>query len=137
MKELKSDLSNVKVGDWVLVLYDGWETIKRIGLEGRYTIKVGEKFFDFDGKASQYNKYPTCFPSDQVPTEFLAFYGPPPCEFKDGDIVKVWWDDRFQYHIGVFKAFHPNNGSGRLYEIYGVIWQFWPHCERWEGEDSC
>ena len=70
--EPKSDLSKVKVGDWVLTLESGWVKFEEFN-------KAGGEFYHNNGiRIGSDAKYPTCFPADQVPVRFLEIYGPPP-----------------------------------------------------------
>ena len=56
-------------------------------------------YFSLDGYSTPgWDKYPTCFPANQVPQPYLDLFGRPPCEFKDGD--PVWALDALDRHCG-------------------------------------
>ena len=123
MKELKSDLSKVKVGDWVCTAQVGWCKVLDVGIGDDYdiTIRAGGCFYNSD-------EYPTCFPADQVPEEYLAIFGPPPVEFKDGEPVWVG-NSKERWYLTVFKKYE--NGK---YWTYGYDSNYipWEHCNKLE-----
>ncbi len=90
--KLKSDLSKVKVGDWVLTLQFGWGKVEEIA-KNMYPIKIRARAdavsYSMSGKRHSYDTYPTCFPIDQAPECFLEIYGPPPVEFREHEPVWI------------------------------------------------
>ena len=137
MKELKSDLSKVKVGDWVCTAQHGWCKVKtknkddcyyQVGIEiGIENKEVKYDSYTLNGLHNTTDTYPTCFPADQVPEEYVVLFGPPPVEFKDGEPVWVS-DDETVWCPRVFKEFQ----DGRYY-TYGIDAPgSWKYCRKWE-----
>ena len=81
---MNSDLSNIKVGDWIWTLRYGWEKVTEIAPEDIYTVKA-TSWYTSDGKEHLGDKYPSAF--IEPPEGFNA--DPKPCEFKKGDRVLV------------------------------------------------
>ena len=86
---MKSNLSNVKVGDWVCTCTGSWQKVTRRTVAGDVYVRVVGLWFDISGMHGQRDIYPTCFAADQVPQPYLELFGPPPAEFKEGDAVLV------------------------------------------------
>ena len=132
MKELKSDLSDAKVGDWVLDLHEGWVKVVRHDGPAYPAILANNRIYHNNGRDAFDDKYPICFAADQVPPELLVLYGPPPCEFKRGDRVVAWDGSDSIKRIRVFKEHTP--GRTFPYKILGG--EMYKHCKKWEGEDG-
>ena len=129
MNKLQSDLSKVKVGDWVLTLQFGWAKVKEVNPNFDYPIFVGSETYTEDGELKGGDLFPTCFPVDQVPECFLEIYGPPPVEFEDGEACWVSEDKEFWYPR-VFK--HREKAGFRTYGDHNVH-TLWKYCRKWKG----
>ena len=116
--ELKSDLSKVKLGDWVLILKDGWCQVT--GINSAYITTDGGDCYPLDGKGGEEtgfrDKYPTCFPADQVPKCFLEIYGPPPVEFEKNEPVWVS-DEGVNWKVALF----INRDEDGTYWVYDTV----------------
>ncbi len=126
--KLKSDLSKVKVGDWVLTLQFGWAKVKEVNPNYDYPIFVGSETYTEDGELKGGDLFPTCFPVDQVPSQFLEIYGPPPIEVKDGEPCWVSDDNETWYP----RVFREESEEG--FVTYGGLGDFniWKYCCKWK-----
>ena len=139
MKELKSDLSNVKIGDLVCTAQNGWCKVYDVGVvvgdEHAIVVRVERGGWSYtytlSGRYYPPDAFPTCFPADQVPEGYISLFGPPPIEFKDGEPVWVSRDGK-EWYPRVFKE----RGSNR-YCAYSNVgnYSYWEHCRKWE--DLC
>ena len=135
MKELKSDLSNAKVGDWVLDLHQGWvRVVRHEGLQYPITTPRNKTYYS-NGHETHEDKYPICFPADQVPPELLALYGPPPCEFKRGDHVIVGYKENSIRLYRIFKKYRPDLKYPYIVYNFSDSGSRYDYCEKWEGEE--
>lgn len=121
--ELKSDLSKVKVGDWVLVLSWGWKKVSAINTDedALYKVRVdldnhNSDTFTLEGKNLIDAIYPACFPANQVPECFLELYGPPPVEFEENEPVWVS-DEGVIWKVAMF----INRDEDGTYWVYDTV----------------
>ena len=63
-----ADLSNVKVGDTIWTIQDGYEEVTAVG---DYNIETQNYFYNFDGKYQEGDKHPSAFLSN--PFENVGF----------------------------------------------------------------
>ncbi len=139
MKEIKTDLSNVKTGDYVLVLSKGWVPVSCVHANTSYPISTEGLCYALDGRYGKSHEYPSVFSAENLPPELLALYGPPPCVFKKGDKVLV----RNEGHTGWNRMYFSYRGDGDFYCFYGGDeWSSnrkttsWDECKLWkEGDD--
>ena len=130
VKELKSDLLKVKVGDWVCTAQFGWCRVRKLK-DGNWPVSIstptGFSYYTYTGLRNDNEIYPTCFPADQVPEEYLSLFGPPPAEFKDGEPVLVS-NDGETWVVRVFKEY--SNSKYWVYEYDGK----WNYCRKWKDK---
>ncbi len=132
--KLESDLSKVEPTDWVLTLQYGWCRVRAVHVcEGKpYKIEVyteyDTKYYQLDGKHSEDALYPTCFPSGQVPKQYLEIFGPPPMEFEAGDKVLVSFDGQ-DWYPRIFAKYE--NGKYHVFSTIEKTMGF-PYCREWE-----
>ena len=125
MNELKSNLRNVEVGDWACSLFNGWDTVSEIKPPAVY-LKHGHWFY-MDGRYDDDDKYPTCFTTEQVPQAYIDLFGPPPEEFKRGEVV--WCsDDEMYWNIAVFTRMTAN-GTFQVSHSDSV-WKEYKYCRK-------
>jgi len=93
---LKSDLSKVKVGDWILVLQFGWEKVTVIYGRNVCLVETENSLFTNDGFYSEVHKHPTAF--TDPPQELIALYGPKPVDLRKGDKVLCKGERRYFSH---------------------------------------
>ena len=62
---MKSDLSNVKVGQKIWTIQEGWTEVTEIDIENEimYPIRIGNEWYSLDGK---------CYKNDNHPSAFLS-----------------------------------------------------------------
>ena len=135
---IKSDLSNVKVGDYILTLQRGWVKVLSTYHGDYYSVHTKLCSYDTNGFAHRTHKYPTAFAKDQVPPRLLELYDPPPCEFDEGDKVLVG-DRRDKPNIRCYfshadeKGFHCFVGGRDKWASEGDTVR-WDNCVKWEEE---
>lgn len=134
---IKSDLSNVKVGDYILTLRDGWQKVLKVFKGAKYFIHCEVLSFNIDGKEYIEDKYPTAFTKDQVPPQLLELYGPCPCEFKKGDRVLVStgngiWERRYFSHAAGNGFYCFSCGSDEWSSNNETSYR--RYCKKWEEE---
>lgn len=135
---MNSDLSKVRVGDYVFTIYHGWVKVIEIHPGVTYPITTeGQYLYTLYGKHDIDAKYPSAF--TEPPAEFNA--GPRPSPFKKGDKVLVrndaieHWKRRYFSHErhGMVFCFY----EGRDEWASGGEIQEWTYCKPWvEGADE-
>ena len=138
---MNSDLSKVKVGDYIFTIFHGWTPITKVVSGLNYPITTeGQYLYTLDGKHDIDAKYPSAF--TEPPAEFNA--GPKPSRFKKGDKVlvrdhaNVPWRRRYfagenpnRYHKEKFGAFADGADE---WSSEGHV-RYWKFCKPWvEGE---
>lgn len=95
---MSSDLSKVKVGDYICTAAHGWERVVDAHEISNYPINTEISSYTIDDKLYIVDKFPTA--SVEMPEE-LGF-GPKPCEFKKGEVIAIrdhsqedWEYDKF------------------------------------------
>jgi hypothetical protein len=81
---MKSDLRNVKVGDWLFTIQSGWVKVIDIVVQNRYQIVTTGDEYNFDGKYFDTDAMPSAWPFNPLdPNDH------PPVEFKVGQVIAV------------------------------------------------
>ena len=132
-----SDLSSVKVGDFIWTISDGWVRVTQVNLGLQYRIQTEISAYSLDGKYHTLHKYPSAFVVP--PIEFDA--EPKPCSFFDGDMVLVsnihdnWRIRRHFSHIG-------DDGRFYCYQHGGTRWSSkqitspWTYCKSADNHNT-
>lgn len=75
---MNNDLSNVKVGDWIWNIKNGWGKVISIDSRSNYPISTEQESFTVDGRVyledaapSAFTEPPECFNADPKPCEFV------------------------------------------------------------------
>ena len=132
-------LCEMKVGDWVWTVQEGWVRVKEINKDASASFAIGteENWFTREGRLSVHDKYPSLFLTP--PAGFDA--EPKPCEFKDGDRVSVRDNSLDEWKRAYFLEYTDNNTpSYRCYAydkwLSDGATENWCYCKKWEGEES-
>jgi len=129
---MNSDLSNIKVGDWIWTIHEGWTKV----LEGDCGWETSKHSYYSNGKESRHDEYPSAFL--EPPEGFNA--GPKPCELKKGDEVLVGnspvecIERRYFSHVdseGNFHCFPFGETKWTMGEEDGRT-IVWPYYKKWE-----
>jgi len=139
---MKSDLSNVEVGDWIWTIKSGWVKVEGIG-SNTYAITTKECAYTMDGLRNLYDTYPSAF--TEPPSGFNA--EPKPCEFEKGQRVLVRDHANMPWRRRYFVGENPNRYHKEKFGTFAVgadEWssegrvRYWKFCKPWvEGEDEC
>ncbi len=127
---MNSDLSNVKAGDWIWTIHEGWTKVLKI--ECGY--ETGKHSYYTNGKEKNSDLYPSAF--TRPPEGFNA--EPKPCGFKKGDKVLVGDrpercnQRRYFSHMGLEGNFHcfplgKTEWSAETGDTFA-----WKCCKKWE-----
>lgn len=132
---MNSDLSNVKAGDWVWTIRNGWTKVNAICKAYTYPIMINNCAYNIEGKDFTENKFPSAF---LVPPEGFGA-GDPPREFKHMDKVLVGSTPEEEYR----RYFHHYDSQSKQYYCYsdgmdewtsyGRDLTHWARCRKWEG----
>jgi hypothetical protein len=127
---MKNDLSNVKVGDWIFTIMDGWVKVDGIDDTSPFPISAGDETYMNDGRVVASYACPSAF--TEPPECFNA--EPKPCEFVKGQrvIVSDYYPDpppRGQ------KAYFSHIGDDGMYYCFisgHTEWSSDGYAESWE-----
>ena len=133
---MNSDLSKVKVGDWIWTIQDGWIKIIAVTDGGDFPILTDFSHYSLDGKHSIDDKHPSAFV--EPPECFNP--GPKPCEFVKGQRVLVRNGKelyrRYFSHMGRQTGFYCCFIGGRdEWSSHGVT-ESWKECIAREEDDE-
>ena len=137
-EKMNSDLSKVKVGDFIWTIKSGWTKIVEINKVFHYPIITEDKCgYTLQGFFRYNDQYPSAF--TEPPACFNA--EPKPCEFKKGDRVLVTnkaderTAKRYFSHMynDLYACFIDGNDEWSSDGLTG----YWEYCKPWvEGEDE-
>ena len=139
---MNSDLSKVKVGDYIFTIFHGWTQITKVVSGLNYPIITEDRYlYTLDGKHDIDAKYPSAF--TEPPAEFNA--GPKPSRFEKGDKVLVRDFNNTRWCRRYFAWENPK----QLQEKFGTFsdgadeWssegqvRYWKFCKPWvEGGEE-
>jgi hypothetical protein len=132
-----SDLSKVKVRDWIYTIKAGWERVICVCNEGAYPVRAlstytadGKRFGD-DEHPSAWVRPPACLNAPPKPQ--------PAPEFKKGDRVLVRDSENEKWHRKYFSHYEPDNSLPYYCFAFGRDeWagdgetNNWKFCKKWE-----
>ena len=118
---MKSDLSNVKVGDWIWTVQCGWVKVEETDHSNIYGISTSGYRYTTDGKYNKADMYPAAF--TEPPAEFNA--GPKPSRFKKGDKVLVRNAENEKWHR---RHFSHQDKNGEFHGFHGGA-------DEWSAQD--
>lgn len=133
---MKNDLSNVKVGDWIWTIQEGWSKVEDIKHHPIYEIGTQKGGYTPSGKCNLFDKYPSAF--TEPPACFNA--PPKPCEFEKGQKVLVQQKECSRWYKVYFSHMEGNRYvcfcDGRTEWSSGSEVTAWRFCKAWEeGEE--
>jgi len=132
-----SDLSNVKVEDWVYTLW-GWKQVTAILDKHYYPVRIGENNFTYDGKYQVSHIHPSAWIRPP------AFFNAPPKPqskpiFKKGDRVLVRDEKKEKWIRRYFSHYDFEKSSpyccfkfGRDDWVSNGETNNWKFCKKWE-----
>jgi len=134
-----SDLSKVKVGDWIYTL-NGWERVDDILTHSDYPIRTAHESYTYTGKRQVANIHPSAWIRPP------AYFNAPPRpqsepEFKKGDRVLVRDNENEQWVKRYFSHYVlTDNLQYRCFIDGKDEWASngrimgWKYCKKWEEE---
>ena len=136
---MDSDLSKVKVGEFIWIITHGWVCVTQVNLGFISAYSRDGKFHSLylDGKYHSLHKYPSAFVVP--PIEFGA--EPKPCRLKDGDKVLVTDVDTMPPTHRMYFSHMDEEGKFCCYETGGTKWSSegkvvaWKYCMPAEEEE--
>lgn len=125
-----SDLSNVKVGDYIWTIQSGWTKVVDVNTCITHPISCDNRYsYDTEGKVCGMDSYPSAFINPPK-----CFCGEPkPCEFKKGDMVIVGYNINFSGNKRYFSHYEEDDNSYHCYSDGGTEWSSNGETSRWHN----
>ena len=136
-KAWSSDLSNIRVGDWICTCRAGWTRVTSL-LHGTSTwcpiLTESGLTYTLDGKRRGADCGPTAF--SDPPKWLIDIVGPKPCALQKWDRVLVsdfndTWRRRYFSHVGDSGKFYCFSNGQDEWTSDGSV-SPWRYCKKWE-----
>jgi hypothetical protein len=135
-----SDLSKVKIGDWIFTIQNGWTKVLHILDNARYVIHAESGFYTIDGKYTFDDSCPSAWV--RPPAYLNAPPKPKPKPvFKKGDRVLVWNVNAEAKERRIFSHYDSKRRFPYVCFKYGAdewssrgLVDYWACCQKWEEE---
>jgi hypothetical protein len=108
-------LSNVKVGDWIFTVADGWTKVLTIIEGSDYPIKTISSWYTHEGKLHHEDKHPSAWTYDPFDGTL------PPAVFKEGEVIAVSDSASKNWH---HRAYSHTTAERKFVDVYGSIWNY-------------